>query len=74
MAQDGFVNYGTNQRQINYLVNDFEGFKRSTLLRIKQYFPDKRNLFSPDSDGDLFLEMHSAVGDILNFQLNEALN
>jgi len=43
---DKHTNNGTNVRQINYLVNSFEDFKASTLLRIKQYFPDKANLFA----------------------------
>lgn len=71
---DKHTNNGTNVRQINYLVNSFEDFKASTLLRIKQYFPDKANLFAQDSDGDLFLELHSRIGDILKFQMNDSLN
>ena len=71
---DTHTNNGTNVRQINYLVNSFEDFKSSALLRIKQYFPDKINLFAQDSDGDLFLQLHSRIGDILKFQMNDALN
>ena len=68
------TNFGTKTRQINYLVNNFQDFKQSALLRLRQYYPNRANQFAPDSDGDIFLQLNRRIGDILKFQLNQALN
>lgn len=65
------------KKQIKYVNRDFGGFRSELVNFTKNYFPDTYNDFNESSPGMMFMELASAVGDILSFytdiQLRESL-
>lgn len=56
------------KRDIKYINRDFSSFKQSLIDFAKSYFPNTYNDFNDDSDpGNMFIELVSAIGDILSF-------
>lgn len=65
------------KKQIKYVNRDFGGFRSELINFTKNYFPDTYNDFNESSPGMMFMELASAVGDILSFytdvQLRESI-
>jgi hypothetical protein len=65
------------KKDIKYLNKDFGGFRRELITFVRNYFPETYNDFNEASPGMMFIELASAVGDILSFytdiQLRESL-
>lgn len=65
------------KKEIKYLNKDFGGFRRELITFTRNYFPETYNDFNEASPGMMFIELASAVGDILSFytdiQLRESL-
>lgn len=65
------------KKEVKYLNKDFGGFRRELINFTRNYFPETYNDFNESSPGMMFIELASAVGDILSFytdiQLRESL-
>ncbi len=65
------------KKELKYLNKDFGGFRRELINFTKNYFPETYNDFNEASPGMMFIELASAVGDILSFytdiQLRESI-
>lgn len=65
------------KKEIKYLGKDFGGFRRELINFTRNYFPETYNDFNEASPGMMFIELASAVGDVLSFytdiQLRESL-
>ena len=71
------LNTETVKKEVKYLSKDFGGFRRELINFTRNYFPETYNDFNESSPGMMFIELASAVGDILAFytdvQLRESL-
>lgn len=60
-------------RDIKYLNREFSDLTQTLKEFAKSYFPDTYNDFSPESLGNMFIEMDAYVGDILSFYLDNQI-
>lgn len=56
-----------NNKSIQYINKDFNDFKSTLIEYAKAYFPQIYNDFKDASPGTMFIEMSSAIGDVLSF-------
>ncbi len=65
------------KKDIKYLNKDFGGFRQSLIDFTRTYFPDTYGDFNEASPGMMFMELASAIGDVLSYytdiQLRESL-
>jgi hypothetical protein len=54
-------------KNIQYINKEFSDFKSMLFDFAKSYFPNTYNDFSPAAPGTMFIEMASAIGDVLAF-------
>jgi hypothetical protein len=70
-------NFGSNNKNINYIGKDFAALKQNLIDYTKTYFPNTYSDFNEASPGMVFLEQAAAIGDILSFyqdtQLKESI-
>ena len=70
-------NFGSNNKNINYVGKDFASLKQTLIDYTKTYFPNTYSDFSDASPGTIFIEQAAAIGDILSFyqdtQLKESI-
>jgi hypothetical protein len=70
-------NFGSNNKNINYVGKDFAALKQNLIDYTKTYFPNTYSDFNEASPGMVFIEQASAIGDILSFyqdtQLKESI-
>ena len=70
-------NFGSNNKNINYVGKDFATLKENLIEYSKTYFPNTYSDFNEASPGMVFIEQASAIGDILSFyqdtQLKESM-
>ena len=61
------------QRDIKYINREFNDFVNVLKTYAKTYFPNTYNDFTPESLGNMFMEMDAYVGDILSFYLDNQI-
>jgi hypothetical protein len=70
-------NFGSNNKNINYVGKDFAALKQNLIDYTKTYFPNTYSDFNEASPGMVFVEQAAAIGDILSFyqdtQLKESI-
>lgn len=70
-------NWGTNNKNINYVGKDFGALKQNLIDFTKTYFPNTYSDFNDASPGMVFIEHAAAIGDVLSFyqdtQLKESM-
>ena len=70
-------NFGSNNKNINYVGKDFAALKQNLIDYTKTYFPNTYSDFNEASPGMVFIEQAAAIGDILSFyqdtQLKESI-
>jgi hypothetical protein len=70
-------NFGSNNKNINYVGKDFAALKQTLIDYTKTYFPNTYSDFNEASPGMVFVEQAAAIGDILSFyqdtQLKESI-
>lgn len=70
-------NFGSNNKNLNYVGKDFAALKQNLIDYTKTYFPNTYSDFNEASPGMVFVEQAAAIGDILSFyqdtQLKESI-
>jgi hypothetical protein len=70
-------NFGSNNKNINYVGKDFTALKQNLIDYTKTYFPNTYSDFNEASPGMVFVEQAAAIGDVLSFyqdtQLKESI-
>ena len=61
------VSNKSQDKEVNYLVKDFNAFKNQLMDFAQTYYPNTFNDFSESSPGMMFIEMASYVGDVLSY-------
>ena len=62
--------FAPSKKEIRYLAKSFPEFRQSLVDFAKVYFPDTYNDFNEASPGMMFIEMASAVGDVLSYYID----
>lgn len=60
-------------KDVKYLGKDFVGLRNSLIELAKVYYPDSYNDFNESSPGMMFIEMTSAIGDLLSYYIDSNL-
>jgi hypothetical protein len=70
-------NFGSNNKNINYVGKDFTALKQNLIDYTKTYFPNTYSDFNEASPGMVFVEQAAAIGDVISFyqdtQLKESI-
>ena len=67
------VSNKTQDKDIKYLSKDYNSFKSRLMDFAEVYFPNNFNDFSEGNPGMMFMEMSSAVGDVLSYYTDTQL-
>jgi hypothetical protein len=62
--------FAPTTKQLNYLAQTFPQWRQSFINFAKAYYPDTHTDFNEASPGMMFIEMASAMGDVLSFYIN----
>ncbi len=63
----------SGRKEVKYLSKDFVDFRNNLIEFAKVYFPDTYNDFNETSPGMMFIEMASAMGDVLSYYIDDTL-
>lgn len=65
--------FNNNKKEIRYLNKDFSEFRQNLIDFARTYYPNSYNDFNEASPGMMFIEMASAVGDVLSYYIDDTL-